>query len=225
MDRMNRLRRPTIVVVTVIMLSGQWPVSSAIAQDPSPRDEVRRELEEQKEKFNKILQDMRDKHLKATRELEQKVIEELKALARSEAGNGKIKEATETWTEVVRIDATDADANKFFKAIGREDIIRQQILKAVERQSPEPTQRVEWHGEKGLVFRRQSDGRWLETWEDKGELKRRVHVELGRTPYFIETFHDGGHFKLYQRIYGDRLFWRYANHQKWREATKGLWID
>lgn len=193
------------------------------AQDPKPRDEIRKELDEQKKKLDAILQDILDDHLKAVREAEKAAIEELKALARMEAGSGKIREATEAWTEVIKLDSTDADANKFFKAIGREDIIQQEIAKAIERQSPEPSKRNEWQSEGNSVYRRLPNGSWLHIWQDKDGLHQRTMVEVGRTPYFIELFHDAGSFKQYKRIYGDRLFWRYANEKDWVDQIRGQW--
>ncbi len=195
------------------------------AQDPHPREVVRKELAEQKQKLDTILHGLRDDHLKAVREAEKAAIEELKTLARAEAGSGNIREATAAWTEVIKLDTTDPDANKYFQAIGREDIVKQQIAEAIEKQSPVPSKRVEWQNDKGSVYRRQPNGIWVQSWRDKDGLHQKPYVELGRTPYFIEIFHDGGHYKQYERLYGDRLFWRYANEKTWNGDNKGQWKD
>jgi len=198
---------------------------SVSAQDPHPRDEIRQELQAQKEKLDKILHEIEDKHLQAVREAEKAAVEELKTLARSKAGSGNIKEATEAWTEVIKLDSTDPDANKFFRAIGREDIVQQEIVKAIERQSPEPTKRVEWRSDGNTVYRLQSNGVWLQLYQDKDGLHQKPHVETSRTPYFIELFYDGGSHKQFKRLYGDRMFWRYANEQEWTNQNNGQWVD
>lgn len=210
-----------LVIASLVHVAG----ANVIAQDPQPREEIHKELEEQKKKLDAILQGIVDDHLKAVREAEKAAIEELKALARAEAGSGKIREATEAWTEVIKLDSTDPEANKFFRAIGREDIVQQQIAKAIEEQSPEPSMRVQWQSESGSVYRRQANGIWTHSWQDKDGLHQRAYVEVGRTPCFIELFHDAGHFKQHKRIYGDRLFWRYANEKDWIDQTKGQWTN
>lgn len=195
------------------------------AQDPKPRDEIRKELDEQKKKLDTILQGIIDDHLKAVREAEKVAIEELKTLARSEAGNGKIREATDAWTEVIKLDSTDADANKYFKAIGREDIIQQEIAKAIERQSPEPSKRIQWQSESGGVYRRLPNGTWLHAWQGKDGVEQLIYVEVGRTPYYVEIFHDAGRWKQFKRIYGDRVFARYANETDWTAVNDGQWTN
>ena len=195
------------------------------AQDLTPREEIRDELEAQTKKLDTILQGIVDDHLKAILDAEKAAIKELKTLARTEAGSGKIREATEAWTEVIKLDSTDPDAIKYLRAIGREDIVKQEIAKANERQSLESPKRIEWVSEFNSVYRRLPNGTWLHTWHENNGIKQLIYVEVSRTPYFIELFHDAGRWKQYKRIYGDRVFARYANEKLWDLQTEGQWTD
>lgn len=213
---------PIALLITIgCLFSGELA-----AQQPPPqksRVEILKSLSEKTQKLDTTLEKMKEKHANATSAAETEAVKKLKTLAQTEAGRGEIAEATETWTDVLEVDATDLEAKKYFRSIGRLDIVEKLVAQAEAKKVDVPKRRLVWQGESGINFRRLPDGTWLETWTNKDVKK--VHTEVSRSPYHIGLFNRTGNSRIYHIIYPDHIYWKHANDKRWKLGPDGVWQE
>ncbi len=193
------------------------------AATPKSRVDILKSLSQKTEQLDNTLEQMKQKHATATTAAEADAVKKLKALAQTETSNGEIAEATETWTDVLEIDPSDVEAKKYFRSIGRLDLIEKTVAAAEAKNDFLPQRRTLWQGESGIVFRRLPDGTWLETWTNKDV--RKVHTERSRSPYNIVLFNRTGSSRVLHIIYPDHCYWKHYNDRRWQLGSNGIWSE
>ncbi len=219
------MRWPLVALVVLVVLHAVSSHCEAQqpAQPPKSRADIVKDFAEKQRKLDDTLDEMKKKHSKAVKEAEAEAVKKLKTIAQSEAGKGEIAEATQTWTSVLEIDASDIEAKKFFRSIGRLDIVQQQLEKASQREVVFPKRRTEWQGENGINFRLLPDGTWFESWATKE--RQRVHREVSRSPYHVELFNRNGSSRVQHILYPDHFYWKAYLDKEWNLGEDGAWIE
>lgn len=210
--------------VTALAFCCASELAAQQAQPPKSKAEILKALSQKTEQLDKTLEQMKEKHAKATKNAEADAVTKLKKLAQTEASGGEIAEATETWTDILEIDTTDVEAKKFFRSIGRLDIVEKTLAQAEAKQSVLPTRRLFYEADNGITFRLLPDGSWLETWTNND--RQRIHQERGRNPYHIFLFNRTGSLRVLHIIYPDHYYWKHYLDKKWHlEPAVGAWKE
>jgi hypothetical protein len=98
------------------------PPQVQFVQPASTIAEAMERREETKAAAREELAKAEAKYLAGTEAADKQLIGDLKQLAKKAAANGDIAEAAKAWEIVIEVEASDADAAEFFKAIGRPEI-------------------------------------------------------------------------------------------------------
>ncbi|MBI1247071.1 hypothetical protein GC197_04410 [bacterium] len=217
------------IVIALLGLLSAGRIAHAQTNQPLSKEQVIANLNAETNRLDGILQGLQIKHAASVQEVEKKTIEELKILAKSEAANGAIAAAKDTWTEVVKLDPSDEDAIKFFTAIGKLEIVEQ--AKKARQANPLqtisiPKQRIEWQSDDGYVFRRASEKVWVREFTDEnGKLVNNGTMkEDSVSPYCIEISREGRNYKTLFRIYDGQVLGRGNNARLWNIYKTGHWV-
>jgi len=219
------MRWPLIAIAVMLtgsVFSDRLPAQQT--QPPKSKAEILKQLHEKEQKLDEALEKMREKHAQATSQAEADAVKKLKKLAQTEAGNGEIAEATETWSDVLEIDPSDFEAKKFFRSIGRLDIVEKKVAQAAAKKVELPTRRLLWQADNGQIFRRLPDGTWFESWANRD--RQRVHREVSRSPYSIELFNRNGNSRIQHILYPDHYYWKAFLDKRWNlEPAVAAWKE
>ncbi|MBI1247073.1 hypothetical protein GC197_04420 [bacterium] len=201
-------------------------VAHAQSVQPLSKEEIMKNLAAETKRLDGILQNIELKYTEGLRKAGEDAIVRLKSVARREAGSGAIPSATAAWTEVIKIDANDEDAARYFDAIGKSDIVEQE--KENQRQeatstTPQPQWKRVWMGEDRRNYYLVAPGVWELRWEKDGEAKKLTFQELERTPDSVTLFHREPGYKAIHQLYSGHQINRFGNQNTWQIGPKGYW--
>ncbi|MBI1247074.1 hypothetical protein GC197_04425 [bacterium] len=202
---------------------------TALAQSgqPDTKNGILSDLTKEINKFDGVLEEMTKKHAVAVHEARDRAVEQLRAIAKSQAGQGEIATATETWADLLILDPEDAEAKQFFASIDRLDIVQKIVNRNGNSKSRnQQIQRIVWQGENGTIVYRRPDGAWVERAPapEGKEPREEVYSEVSRNDYSIELFRRSGLSRFNFLICADHVMWKHKLDKNWSIISSGQWV-
>ncbi len=150
-------------------------------------------------------------HDAAVAAAEEQLIANLKVLAKEAVAGGDLPEAAKRWEEVLKVDAKDDEAVKFFETIKRGDVVRKYAAAGRGRSEA----RVEFRTQSGRIFKKDHGNAWSDSLPNHGPYR-----ELSRDGIcvLIESAHT------YHLFFDDQFLWkRKGDAEKWKAGELGAW--